>query len=149
MHQFFEFAMRHWDLFLALFMILAMMFGGGFMRRLRGYQEVEAASAVQLINHDSALLLDVREESEFREGHILNARHIPLGTLQKRLGELEGFKEKPVLVYCRSGHRSASACGALRKNGFQNVTNLKGGIMAWQNAGLPLNRGSDAKKRKK
>ncbi|HEY0634132.1 MAG TPA: rhodanese-like domain-containing protein [Gammaproteobacteria bacterium] len=149
MQQFFEFALRHWDLFLALFMILAMMFGGGVVRRLRGFQETDALSAVQLINHDNALLLDVREESEFREGHILNARHIPLGTLQKRLGELEPFKDKPVLVYCRSGHRSASACGALRRHGFQSVTNLKGGIMAWQNAGMPVSKGNDGKKRKK
>jgi len=149
MHQFFEFATRHWDLFAALFLIIAMMFGGGIMRRMRGYQEADANTAVQMMNHDNALLIDVREDSEFREGHILNARHIPLGNLQKRLGELDAFKDKPVLVCCRSGQRSASACGLLRKQGYQNVINLKGGVMAWQNAGLPLSKGTDSKKRKK
>ncbi len=149
MQQFFEFALRHWDLFVALLLILAMMFGGGVLRRMRGFQEADAQSAVQMINHDNALLLDVREESEFRDGHLLNARHIPLGSLQKRLGELEAFKDKPILVYCRSGQRSASACGALRKQGYQHVTNLKGGIMAWQNAGLPLAKGTEGKKKKK
>lgn len=149
MQQFFEFALRHWDLFVALFIILAMMFGGGVLRRLRGFQETEALNAVQMINHNDALLLDVREDNEFSEGHILNARHIPLGALQKRLGELEQFKAKPILVYCRSGHRSASACGALRKQGYENVTNLKGGIMAWQSAGLPVSKGNERKKRKK
>lgn len=149
MQQFFEFATRHWDLFAALLIILVMMFGGGFMRRLRGYQEADALSAVQLMNHDNALLVDVREDSEFRDGHILNARHIPLGTLRKRLNELESYKEKPIIVCCRSGQRSASACGLLRKEGYQNVTNLKGGVMAWQNAGLPLSKGSDGKKKKK
>ena len=126
-----------------------MMFGGGIMRRMRGYQEADANTAVQMMNHDNALLIDVREDSEFREGHILNARHIPLGNLQKRLGELDAFKDKPVLVCCRSGQRSASACGLLRKQGYQNVINLKGGVMAWQNAGLPLSKGTDSKKRKK
>lgn len=148
MQQFFEFATRHWDLFAALFLILAMMFGGGILRRVRGFQEVDAVSAVQLINHDNALLVDVREDSEFRDGHIIGARHIPLGALRKRLNELESQKDKPILVYCRSGQRSASACGLLRKEGFQNVTNLKGGVMAWQNAGMPLNKGSDKKRKK-
>src|SRR5512143_840405 len=149
MHQFFEFATRHWDLFAALFLILAMMFGGGVMRRVRGYQEADSSAAVQMMNHEDALLIDVREDSEFREGHILNARHIPLGSLQKRLGEIENHKDKPVIVCCRSGQRSGSACGLLRKQGYQNVTNLKGGVMAWQNAGLPLSKGTDGKKRKK
>lgn len=149
MQQFFEFATRHWDLFAALFIILAMMFGGGILRRMRGFQEVDAVTAVQMINHDNALLVDVREDSEFHDGHILGARHIPLGTLRKRLNELEPHKNKPLLVYCRSGQRSASACGLLRKEGFQNVTNLKGGVMAWQNAGMPLSKGSNSKKRKK
>lgn len=149
MQQFLEFATRHWDLFAALFIILAMLFGGGVMRRMRGYQEADASAAVQLINHDNALLLDVREDSEFRDGHILNARHIPLGTLRKRLGELEPFKDKPILVCCRSGQRSASACGLLRKEGFLNVTNLKGGVMGWQSAGLPLSKGNEGKKKRK
>lgn len=149
MEKFITFAIKHWELFASLFMILAMMFGGGFMRRLRGYQEADAQSAVAMLNHDNALLIDVREDAEFKEGHIINARHIPLGSLQKRLIELEGYKDKPVLVCCRSGQRSGSACGVLRKAGFQNVTNLKGGVMAWQSANLPLNRPGGGKKRKK
>lgn len=149
MEKFVTFAVKHWDLFAALFIILAMLFGGGFLRRLRGYQEADAGSAVQLINHDNALLLDVREDAEYREGHILNARHIPLGSLRKRLAELDGYKDKPVIVCCRSGQRSASACGLLRKEGYQNVTNLKGGVMAWQSAGLPLVKGNEGKKKKR
>lgn len=149
MHQFFEFATRHWDLFAALAMILAMMFGGGFMRRMRGYQEADPLEVVTMVNHQEALLLDVREDAEFKEGHIINARHIPLGALKQRMVELESYKDKPVVVCCRSGHRSAAACGALRKAGFQNVTNLKGGVMAWQSSSLPLNREGNGKKRKK
>lgn len=149
MHQFFEFAVRHWDLFLSLFIIIALMVGGGVLRRLRGFQEADPVTAVQIINHDNALLIDVREDAEFKEGHILNSRHMPLGSLQSRLIELESHKDKPILVYCRSGQRSASACGVLRKQGFLNVTNLKGGVMAWQNAGMPLNRVGGKKRKNK
>jgi rhodanese-related sulfurtransferase len=148
MHQFFEFAVRHWDLFLSLFIIVGLMFGGGLMRRVSGYTETDPAGAVLKINHEDALVLDVREDNEFKEGHILAARHIPLGSLGKRLGELDPHKEKAVVVYCRSGQRSARACSILRRAGFQNVTNLKGGIMAWQNAKLPLEYKSSGKKRK-
>ena len=143
-----EFVINHWDLFLALTIILLMMFSGGLGSRLRGYKQISPLDAVQLLNHDDAVLIDVREDSEFKDGHIIDARHIPLGKLSDRLSELEPFREKPVVVNCRSGHRSASACAKLRQNGFNTVYNLKGGIMAWQSAGLPLQKPSKGKKRK-
>lgn len=143
-----EFVINHWDLFLALAIILLMMFSGTLGSRLRGYKPITALEAVQLLNHDNAVLIDVREDSEFKEGHIIDARHIPLGKLGERMTELEPFREQPIVVNCRSGHRSAGACARLRKNGFQTVYNLKGGIMAWQSAGLPLQKPSKGKKRK-
>lgn len=148
MSQYIEFAIRHWDLFVALAIILFMMFSGGLTSRLRGFTEIGPAEAVQLINHDGAALLDVREDKEFQEGHILDAIHIPLGKLSGRLGELEELKTKPLVIGCRSGHRSATACAQLRKNGFETVYNLKGGVMAWQSAGLPLQKPGKKKKRK-
>lgn len=148
MSQFIEFAIRHWDLFVALAIILFMMFSGGLTSRLRGFTEIGPAEAVQLINHDGAALLDVREDKEFQEGHILDAIHIPLGKLAGRLGELDELKSKPLVISCRSGHRSATACAQLRKNGFETVYNLKGGVMAWQSAGLPLQKPGKKKKRK-
>ncbi len=148
MSQFIEFAVRHWDLFVALAIILFMMFSGGLTSRLRGFTEIGPTEAVQLINHDGAALLDVREDKEFQEGHILDAIHIPLGKLAGRLGELDELKTKPLVISCRSGHRSATACAQLRKNGFETVYNLKGGVMAWQSAGLPLQKPGKKKKRK-
>lgn len=150
MQQYIEFITNHWDLFLALALILAMIFGGGIMSRLRGFKNIEPFQAVQFMNHDDALLVDVREEREVKEGIIRDARHIPLGKLKQNLNELENYKEKPIIVACRSGHRSATACAMLRKEGFATVYNLRGGVMAWQSAGLPLHKeGSDKKKRKK
>lgn len=105
--------------------------------KLSGALAVEPTQAVQLINHQDALVLDVREANEFAAGHIANARHIPLSQLSDNLKSLEKHKDKAIVVNCRSDARSAMACGTLRKHGFTQVYNLKGGIMAWQQAGLP------------
>lgn len=107
--------------------------------KVSGVTQVNTLEATRLINQD-ALVLDVREDKEFVAGHIPKARHIPLGTLPERLKELEKFKTKPIVVNCRSGQRSARACGILKKNGFENVVNLAGGIMAWESAHLPMEK---------
>jgi len=109
-------------------------------RRISGVKEVETLEAIQLINHRDAVILDVREDKEFATGHLPNAKHIPLGQLAARLKDVEKFKNKPIVVNCRSGARSATACGILRKNGFEEVYNLKGGINAWQQANMPVEK---------
>lgn len=106
--------------------------------RMRGINDIDHVAATQLINHKNALVLDVREQGEFDAGHILNSKLIPLGKLAQRLGELEKFRERPIVVVCRSGQRSASACALLGKQGFAQVHNLDGGVVAWQKANLPL-----------
>jgi rhodanese-related sulfurtransferase len=96
--------------------------------------------AVMLINHGNALVLDVREDVEFAMSHIADARHVPLSQLASRLNELNKWKNKPVVVNCQSGMRSAKACAVLRKNGFTQVSNLAGGLAAWQSAKLPVTK---------
>lgn len=108
--------------------------------RMRGVKDVDCAASLQLINHKNAFILDVREESEFKSGHLLNSKLIPLGKLRERIGELERYREHPILVVCRSGQRSAAACTVLGKSGFGQAYNLKGGVLAWQKAGLPLEK---------
>ncbi len=105
--------------------------------KISGASEVDATGAVQLINHENAIVLDVREADEFNSGHIADAKHIPVGQLANGLKPLEKYKDQTIVVNCRSGARSSMACGILRKNGFTKVFNLKGGILAWQQAGLP------------
>ena len=109
-------------------------------RRISGVKEVETLEAIQLINHRDAVILDVREDKEFATGRLPNSKHIPLGQLVARLKDVEKFKKKPIIVNCRSGARSATACGILRKNGFEEVYNLKGGINAWQQANMPVEK---------
>ena len=118
----------------------AMLFWSIFGNRIRGIKDVDSVAALQLINHKSALVLDVREEGEYKLGHILNSKLVPLGKLIERIGELEKHKDQPVVVVCRSGNRSGSACVALGKRGFTQAYNLTGGIMAWQKASLPLEK---------
>ena len=107
---------------------------------LRGGGGISPAQATTLINREDAIVIDVREASEFAAGHLLNARHIPLAELEKRLGELEKLKDKPVILNCQGGNRSSTACGILRKAGFTSVHNLEGGIDAWEKAGMPISR---------
>ena len=140
MDLFISFVTHNWMLIIALFVILGMLFFNLFGGRLRGYQAVGPAESVNLINHQDAIVLDVRENKEYQSGHILNSIHIPQSALAKRITELEKYKSRPVIVGCRSGSRSAFACGLLKKHGFENVYTLSGGVMAWQNANLPLTR---------
>ena len=105
--------------------------------KLSGIDEADTLKATRLYNED-ALVLDVREDKEYAAGHIPKARHIPLGQLSNRIKELDKFKSKPILVTCRSGHRSARACGMLKKAGFETVYNQAGGIIAWERANLPV-----------
>lgn len=117
-------------------MLLWSLFGN----RIRGIKEINSAGALQLINHKNAMVLDVREQSEYDTGHVLNAKLIPLGKLKERLGELEKYRDKPIVVVCRSGNRSGSACHLLGKQGFAQAFNLAGGVQAWQKDKLPLEK---------
>lgn len=103
-----------------------------------GSKGISPLEATLMINREDALIIDVREGAEWSAGHIANARHIPLGQLDKRMTELEKFKGRTVIVHCQSGNRSASACRRLGKSGFEKVHNLAGGIAAWTDAGLPV-----------
>lgn len=104
----------------------------------RSGENVTVATATLLINREDALVVDVRESAEWSAGHIPNARHIALGHLANRLAEIEKYKDKPVIMVCASGNRSASGCSILKKAGFARVYNLSGGMRAWIDAGLPI-----------
>lgn len=149
MERLLDFSINHWDLVLALIIILMMIFGGGIMRRIRGFKEVTAVDAVTLMNRENAVYIDVREDKEYAEGHLLDSIHIPLGQLVERVAEIDAHKQQPVIVGCRSGNRSAMGCARLRREGFEQVYNLKGGILAWQSASLPLEQAGKRKKKRK
>lgn len=132
------FVANHWDLFLTTALILIALFGLPLLNRVRGLLTADTAAALRLINREDALVLDTREDNEYRSGHIVDARHVPLSRLDKDIGPLEKYRAQPILVVCATGSRSSRAGAILRKHGFEKVYNLKGGIMAWRNANLPL-----------
>ena len=89
-------------------------------------------------DHPDVVLIDVREPWEYNEGHIPGVKLIPLGQLTNKLDEIP--KDKFVVMTCRSGNRSNQATQFLRSQGFDNVHNMLGGILAWQKAGLPVEK---------
>lgn len=109
-------------------------------RRISGAAEVGPMEAVQLINRKDAVMVDLREPGEFGGGHAPNARNIPQGQLDKRLGELEKFKNRPIILVCQTGGRSHAAIAQLKRAGLGEVLVLSGGINAWQQANLPTEK---------
>lgn len=97
------------------------------------------AQAVQLINRERATVIDVREPDEFKAAHINGAKNIPLGDLAGAKG-LPGNKTLPVVVVCASGVRSAKAASQLKEMGYDKAVSLQGGIAAWREANLPIEK---------
>jgi len=103
-------------------------------------REVGVADAVLMINRKDAAIVDVREPSEFKAGHIPNARNIPAGQVKERTKELEKLKGRPILLVCQTGTRSATIYGELTALGFAEVAGLAGGMGAWQQANMPVEK---------
>ncbi len=137
MEQIVEFVGNHWVLFFALGVILGLLT----VNLLQGNKgSVDPQAATSLINHQDAVVIDVRPKADFDKGHIINAINLPMNGFGKQIPTLEKHKSGPIIVNCRSGAQSSGACGMLRKQGYAEVYNLRGGIMAWQSANLPVTR---------
>jgi len=111
-----------------------------YLRRSAGGSQVSTAQATTLINREDALMLDVRDAGEFGAGHALGAKNVPLARIDDGANDLAKRKDRPLVVYCDGGDRSAKAVATLRKQGFARVVVLSGGIGAWQGAGLPIEK---------
>ena len=135
-----EFAANHPFLVMAFAALLGLTFFNEMKIATQRFASLTPASAVQLMNKEDVVVLDVREPSETVGGKISKAIQIPSSGLSKRVGELEKHKQSTVLVYCKTGARSAAACRELSKHGFDKVVSLNGGIMAWQEAHLPISK---------
>jgi rhodanese-related sulfurtransferase len=100
------------------------------------YTDVSIQQTKLMIDHGEVFILDVRTQEEYDAGHIKNSTLIPVQVLDKRLNELP--RDKKILVYCKSGSRSAQASQILVNNGFKGIYNMKGGITDWTNAGYDV-----------
>ena len=139
--SFFQFIQKDYNPLLA---ITALVSGGmllwPLLRRSAGGPWVDTARAIHLINREDALVVDVRDSGDYAAGHILGAKNLPLGRIEEGAAEIAKRKEKPLIVYDDGGERSAKAAAALKKQGFTQVATLSGGLGAWRQAGLPVEK---------
>jgi rhodanese-related sulfurtransferase len=106
-------------------------------RLMGASSEIGTLDATRLMNQNSTLILDVRDGAEYASGHLPRARHIPLQELSKRIDEIGKYKDKPVLLTSKGGNK---ALRSLKEAGFTTVYQLKGGLAAWQQASLPVEK---------
>ena len=101
---------------------------------------LSAAGAVQLINREKGVVVDVCGPEEFAAGHVAGARNVPLGQFEQRLPEVVKNKTVPLILVCASGMRANRALAAARKLGYENAQVLAGGMKAWKDANLPIEK---------
>lgn len=107
-----------------------------------GGADISCTDATLKINRENAVVIDVRTAGEFVTGHVPESINIPRDALKDRVGELEKFRGRPLILNCASGARAGGACGDLKRLGFENVFKLSGGMNSWIQAGLPMAKGS-------
>jgi len=123
-------------------LLIAVAVGSGLMlawpmiQKSRSGAALSPSQAVQMMNHQHAVLVDIRDAAAFQAGHIPQARNLPVADFEKKIASLP--KNKPVILVCEIGRSAVSAAVQLRKLGIADVTVLDGGLRAWSTAGLPV-----------
>jgi rhodanese-related sulfurtransferase len=135
-----EFAVNNIYLVAAFVVLLTLVIFNEMKIATQRFASLTPAAAVQLMNNEDVVVLDVREASETAAGKISKAIQIPVGAVKTRISELEKHKDKTLLVYCKTGARAGGACKELGQHGFDKVYNLNGGLQAWQEAHLPISK---------
>lgn len=102
--------------------------------------QLSAAGAVQLINREKAVVIDINEPAEFAAGHVVGARNVPLGQLEQQLPNTVKNKALPLVIVCATGSRSGRALAVAKKLGYEQAQVLGGGLTAWKEASLPLEK---------
>ena len=148
MDRLLEFAGNHTLLVFALVASFLLAVFTELRRKASGMLAVAPTEAVKLINND-AMVLDLRSAESFSRGHIVGARNVPMDQLDGSMEKLARFRNKPVVAVCDAGVTSTRAVNALRKSGFESVYNLKGGMSAWGQAGLPVVSGKKTRSKGK
>jgi rhodanese-related sulfurtransferase len=134
------FLKNNWPLVLVFVLSGLMLLWPVLQRRLSPVREIGTLDATRLMNAENPIVLDIREPREFTGSRLPNAMHIPLSQLKDRSAELAKFVSRPVIVYCDRGIRGGAATSALTKIGFTRVQSLRGGLRAWKDAGLPMQK---------
>ncbi len=129
------FIAEQWLLVAALLTTLSMLF---VHESRKAGPAASPQQAINLVNSEAGVFLDIRDGKEFKKGHIADALHIPLASLSGRMGELDKYKDKPVIVVCKLGQSAAGATKQLRAAGFSRAQKMAGGMTEWQTMKLPV-----------
>lgn len=126
-------------------MLIAVVLSSGVMLLLPALQGagqggLTPAAAVQLINREKAVVVDICEPAEFAAGHVGGAKNIPLGQLESKLTSAVKNKMLPLILVCQSGARSSRAVAIAKKLGYEQAQSLSGGLGAWRSASLPIEK---------
>lgn len=135
MALFFEFLAEQWMISGALAACIVLLIQH---ESRRGGPSLTPQQLINRVNQDNAVVIDLRDNKEYKEGHIVDARNIPFAKLNDKLGELESCRDQPLILVCKMGQSSGSAGKILRAKGFADVSRLRGGMMEWSNSQLPL-----------
>lgn len=134
----FEFAANHY-LLVGTFIILVVAFV--INEGKQGGAAITTGNLVNLINREGAVVLDVRDNKEYAQGHISGSVNIPFPNLDERMSELDPYKDKPVVLVCKMGQHAGAAGRKLKAGGFSNVRRLAGGMADWTGNNLPVVKG--------
>ncbi|CEK09826.1 rhodanese-like domain-containing protein [Legionella hackeliae] len=139
MGQLGQFIVNHWPLWLALIIILLLIFINEAHAQKKRAKELSPQAAVDLINHKDAVIIDLRDAETFRKGHIIDAIRASSEDFDEQ--RMDKYKEKTMILVCARGLQSAQLAANLREKGFSEPLVLAGGIAAWQAAELPVVKG--------
>lgn len=134
-----SFILHHWALSLAFVVVVIAIFVDEYRSKVGGSTGLLPSQLVTKINRETAAVLDIRQADAFRKGHIINAINIPGKDLMANLKKLEKYRNKPLVLVCQSGMEAVKKAALLKKQGFDELYILKGGMDAWKKEGLPLN----------
>lgn len=137
MQDFLQFIQQHWALSAALVVVLVLLIIVEFIKLKCGAIRISPAQAIQLINRENAMVVDIRSPEAFVTGHIVDAISLPYPELEKKYKKLEKFKSQPIVITCATGLESPRAAELLMKYGFKTHV-LNGGIRGWKDAEMPL-----------
>jgi rhodanese-related sulfurtransferase len=138
MQQALEFISNH-PFLIGTFVLLLVLFIRNETKR--GGQSVSAQQLVDMVNRENAVVIDIRDRKEYQAGHIVEAVNVPYSSLEGRLDELKKYRERPIVVTCKMGQNAGAAGTLLRKQGFDKVSRLTGGMAEWRNQNLPVVKG--------
>ena len=136
MEQVSQFIINHWQLWLALFIVLTVIFVNELLSQKKRGKELSTAAAVSMINHDNAVVFDLRDAETFRKGHIIDSIQASANDFNEQ--RMDKYKSKPIILVCAQGLQSGALAAKLRTSGFTQPMVLAGGIAAWQTANLPV-----------